>query len=110
MPVDLVAVDRGPLTGSVSDEGETRGRDMYVVSAPVPGRMRRIELEVGDPVVANSVLLGALLGTKIVPVPLERIRRTLADHVPGKLLAANLEALDIGYGIAVQDEYSIQFA
>lgn len=70
----------------------------------------RIARSVGDPVVANSVLLGALLGTKIVPVPLERVRRTLADHVPGKLLAANLEALDIGYGIAVQDEYSIQFA
>ncbi len=70
----------------------------------------RIARSVGDPVVANTVLLGALLGTKAVPVPLERIRRTLADRVPPKLLAANLEALDIGYGIAVQDEYSIQFA
>jgi len=70
----------------------------------------RIARSVGDPVVANSVLLGALLGTKVVPVPLERIRRTLAEHVPAKLLAANLEALDIGYGIAVQDQYSIQFA
>jgi indolepyruvate ferredoxin oxidoreductase beta subunit len=70
----------------------------------------RIARSVGDPVVANSVLLGALLGTKVVPVPLERVRRTLAEHVPAKLLAANLEALDIGYGIAVQDEYSIQFA
>jgi len=70
----------------------------------------RIARSIGDPVVANSVLLGALLGTKVVPVPLERVRRALAEHVPAKLLAANLEALDIGYGIAVQDEYSIQFA
>jgi indolepyruvate ferredoxin oxidoreductase beta subunit len=70
----------------------------------------RIARSIGDPVVANSVLLGALLGTKVVPIPLERVRRALAEHVPAKLLAANLEALDIGYGIAVQDEYSIQFA
>jgi len=44
----------------VSDEGETRVRDMYVVSAPVPGRMRRIELEVGDPVVADQTLVARI--------------------------------------------------
>jgi HlyD family secretion protein len=60
VPVDLVAVDRGPLTVSVSDEGETRVRDMYVVSAPIPGRMRRIELEVGDPVVADETLVARI--------------------------------------------------
>jgi HlyD family secretion protein len=60
VPVDLVAVDRGPLTVSVSDEGETRVRDMYVVSAPIPGRMRRIELEVGDPVVADQTLVARI--------------------------------------------------
>jgi HlyD family secretion protein len=60
VPVDLVAVDRGPLAVSVSDEGETRVRDMYVVSAPVPGRMRRIELEVGDPVVADQTLVARI--------------------------------------------------
>jgi HlyD family secretion protein len=60
VPVDLVAVDRGPLTVSVSDDGETRVRDMYVVSAPVPGRMRRIELEVGDPVVADQTLVARI--------------------------------------------------
>jgi HlyD family secretion protein len=60
VPVDLVAVDRGPLTVSVSDEGETRVRDLYVVSAPVPGRMRRIELEVGDRVVADETLVARI--------------------------------------------------
>ncbi len=60
VPVDLVAVDRGPLTVSVSDEGETRVRDMYVVSAPVPGRMQRIELEAGDAVVADQTLVARI--------------------------------------------------
>lgn len=70
----------------------------------------RIARSVGNEIVASSVLLGALLGTKTVPVPLERVRKSLVEHVPPKLVAANLEALDIGYGIAIQDEYSIQFA
>jgi len=60
VPVDLVAVDRGPLVVTVSDEGETRVRDMYVVSAPVPGRMRRIELEAGDEVVADSTIVARI--------------------------------------------------
>ena len=70
----------------------------------------RIARSVGSEIVANSVLLGALMGTKVVPLPLEAVRKALVAHVPAKLAAANLEALDIGYGIAIQDEYSIQFA
>jgi len=58
--VDVVTVDRGPLLVSVSDEGETRVRDMYVVSAPVPGLMRRIELEAGDTVVADQTLVARI--------------------------------------------------
>jgi HlyD family secretion protein len=58
--VDVIAVDRGPLTVSVSDEGETRVRDVYVVSAPVPGLMRRISLEVGDEVIADQTVVARI--------------------------------------------------
>ena len=58
--VDLVVVDRGPLTVSVSDEGETRVRDMYVVSAPVPGLMRRVDLDVGDAVTADETVVARI--------------------------------------------------
>ena len=58
--VDLVVADRGPLAVSVSDEGETRVRDMYVVSSPVPGRMRRVELEAGDPVIADKTVVAQI--------------------------------------------------
>ena len=58
--VDLVTAERGPLMVSVSDEGETRVRDMYVVSAPVPGLMRRIELEAGDGVVADETVVARI--------------------------------------------------
>lgn len=46
--VDVASVTRGPLQVSVIEEGKTRVIDRYVVSAPVAGYVRRVELEVGD--------------------------------------------------------------
>ena len=54
---DFATVARGPLEVTVDEEGQTRVRDRYVVSAPVPGRMERIELEPGDPVIARKTVL-----------------------------------------------------
>lgn len=48
--VEVAAVVSGPLLVTVDDEGETRIRHRFVVSAPVGGRVERIELEPGDPV------------------------------------------------------------
>jgi HlyD family secretion protein len=49
-PVDQAAVSRGPLVVTIDEEGTTRVRDRFVVSAPVAGRVLRIQLEPGDPV------------------------------------------------------------
>ena len=53
VPVDFVTAERGPLVVTVGDEGETRVRDVFVLSAPVTGFMRRIDLDVGDQLVAD---------------------------------------------------------
>jgi HlyD family secretion protein len=58
--VDVVSVERGPMRVTVSDEGETRVRDEFVVSAPIPGLMRRIELKVGDPVEAQKTVIARI--------------------------------------------------
>src|SRR5687768_8179363 len=58
--VDIVAAERGSLVVTVDDEGETRVRDVYVVSAPVAGRMRRIELRAGDAVDAVDTIVAAI--------------------------------------------------
>lgn len=60
VPVDFAVVAAGPLQVSISDEGETRVRDIFVVSAPVPGLMRRIALEAGDEVVAGKTLVARI--------------------------------------------------
>jgi len=48
LAVDVATVSRGPLVVTVDEEGRTRVRERYVVSAPVAGRVLRIELEPGD--------------------------------------------------------------
>ncbi|MBS2027600.1 MAG: efflux RND transporter periplasmic adaptor subunit [Deltaproteobacteria bacterium] len=56
VPVEVGKVTRGPLHVSVEDEGKTRIRERYVVSAPIAGTMARIELEPGAPVEPGTVL------------------------------------------------------
>ncbi len=55
-PVDVVRIGRGGLQVSLEEEGKTRVRHRYVVSAPVAGRVLRIELEPGDRVVAGETV------------------------------------------------------
>ncbi len=57
IPADFAHVTRGDLTVTIDDEGETRVKSVYVVSAPVAGRVERIELEVGDEVIAGETVL-----------------------------------------------------
>lgn len=57
VPADFADVARGSLQVTVNEEGRTRVRDRFVVSAPLPGRMQRIELEPGDPVVARKTVV-----------------------------------------------------
>lgn len=56
-PVDVAPVSRGPLRVTLDEEGETRVRDRFVVSAPFTGRVLRIELEPGELVRSGDVLV-----------------------------------------------------
>ncbi|WP_436714415.1 HlyD family efflux transporter periplasmic adaptor subunit [Roseiconus lacunae] len=55
-PIEVEAVK--PIVGSIAitveDDGETRIRERYVLSAPVTGKMLRVELHAGDPVTAGE--------------------------------------------------------
>jgi HlyD family secretion protein len=55
--VDVATVKRGALQVTVDEEGKTRVVDRFVISAPVPGYVRRIELKVGDAVKREDVLV-----------------------------------------------------
>jgi HlyD family secretion protein len=57
VPVDRVAVQRGTLRVTIDEEGMTRIRERYIVSAPVAGRLQRVDLEPGDPVAGRRTVL-----------------------------------------------------
>lgn len=50
VPVESAVIDKGPLLVVVEEEGKTRIKDVYTVSAPVTGKVVRVMLEAGDAV------------------------------------------------------------
>lgn len=59
--VDLGTVDRGPVVVTVRNRAVASVHDRYDVSAPVGGRLQRIEVEVGDQVRARETVVARLL-------------------------------------------------
>jgi HlyD family secretion protein len=59
--VDVATVSRGPLVVTIDEEGETRVHHRFVVSAPVAGRILRIELRPGDRVVKGETIVARML-------------------------------------------------
>jgi HlyD family secretion protein len=91
--VDVAYAGRGPLQVTIDEEGETRVRDRFVVSAPVAGRVDRIELEPGDPIVRGETVLA-----RIAPAP-----PTLLDPRAQAELRAGLQAAQATVGVAKAD-------
>ena len=79
VPVDLAVIERGELTVTIDGDGQTRVREVYAVSAPLSGRVLRIERHVGDKVVANETLLATIQPGD--PTFLDRRARAQAEAV-----------------------------
>ncbi len=77
--VEVSKATRGPMRVTVNEDGETRAHDRFVVAAPIPGRMLRIELEEGDAIRANQVVV------RIEPLPLNQQQR---EEVLGRVESA----------------------
>ncbi|HMA29264.1 MAG TPA: efflux RND transporter periplasmic adaptor subunit [Thermoanaerobaculia bacterium] len=71
VPVDLGRSDRGSVVVTVDEEGKTRVVDRFVVSAPVPGRLSRLEVHEGDTLTRGDVV------ARLDPLPLDA--RTRAE-------------------------------
>ena len=75
--VDGATVTRGPLEVTVNEDGRTRIREKYVISAPLAGQLQRVALNPGDPVKASETLLATILPTS--PDLLDPRNRTAAE-------------------------------
>lgn len=52
----VAKVTRGPLLVEIVEDGVTRVRERYVVTAPITGTLRRVKLKAGDPVKKGEIV------------------------------------------------------
>jgi HlyD family secretion protein len=60
VPVDAAVISRGPLTVTVDEEGKTRIRQVYAVSAPITGKLQRLALQAGDLVTKDETVVAII--------------------------------------------------
>jgi HlyD family secretion protein len=58
--VDLAKASKGEVEVTVDEDGKTRIREKYIVSAPLAGRVLRINMDPGDKVIADDTLLATI--------------------------------------------------
>ena len=54
-------------------------------------------MELNAPIVTNIIMIGALVGTELLPLALEDIQESIKEMFPPSKVDLNLEALDKGY-------------
>ena len=98
VPVDLATIARGTVEVTVDEEGVTRIRDVYTVSAPVAGRLLRSTREAGDWVMAGESPVAV-----IRPQP-----PSILDSRARAELEANLRAAEAALGLARAEQHRAQ--
>jgi len=63
--VDVARANVGPMQVTVDEEGKTRVRDRFVITAPAAGRVERIPLHTGDVVQPGTLV------ARLYPAPLD---------------------------------------
>lgn len=105
--VETAIVTRGAFRKTVDEDGKTRVRDRYVVSAPVPGRLLRVELKAGTPV-APGTLLARLAPAAPAPLDarteLEYRERLGAAEATRQQAAASIERASVALEQARTEE------
>jgi len=59
--VDMGKAKRAPMVVTIDEEAKTRVRDAYMVSAPIAGRLQRVEVEPGDAVEGGVTTIARML-------------------------------------------------
>ena len=88
MPVETARATRGILRATVNEEGKTRIKQRYLISAPLTGQLRRLPFKAGAEVQAEQTVLGVI--DPLSPAMLDARARALAE-ARRDTAAANLE-------------------
>jgi HlyD family secretion protein len=105
-PVDVVGVQRGPLVQRFEEEGRTQLPRRWVLSAPIAGTLRRIDLLQGDPVRAGQVLAQIEPSQAVLLDPANRARllaEEQAAQASAQAAGQRLAAAQADAGLASRD-------
>ncbi|KAB2851108.1 MAG: HlyD family efflux transporter periplasmic adaptor subunit [Hyphomicrobiaceae bacterium] len=75
--VDIATLARGDMLVTVDEEGKTHIKNLYVVSSPLAGKLRRLPIDPGDSVVKNETVLAVIEPTS--PLFLDARSRKVAE-------------------------------
>src|SRR5262245_3149585 len=105
--VDVAQASRGPLRVTVDEDGKTRIKERYIVSAPLAGRLQRITLRAGERVSAGETMLAVLEPGD--PALLDERGRAEADarvkaaEATRKQAVPKLERARIAYDLSIRE-------
>ena len=102
--VDFAQVTKGPLLVTVDEEGKTRIKDVYTVSAPISGKLVRLSLEAGDRV-KKDVTTVAIIEPNAPPFLDVRALRELEAQIEASKAAVALAEAEVR-----QAESELEFA
>ncbi|MEI6785255.1 MAG: efflux RND transporter periplasmic adaptor subunit [Verrucomicrobiota bacterium] len=100
LPVETAHAVVGPLRATVNEEGKTRIKQRYLVTAPVAGQLRRIPFKAGAEVRAGETVLAVI--DPLSPTLLDARTRTTAEARRDTALA-NLEKVRAGQHFAANE-------
>lgn len=102
MMVDMGTVTRGPMNVTIDEEGRSRVRNAYIISTPVAGRLLRVQVDPGDPVVLGDTVVAHMRPSN--PVALDvRTRKQASTAVDGAKAASQVARADLKATVANRD-------
>jgi HlyD family secretion protein len=108
VPVETATVERGPMAVSIESRGETRVVDRFVITAPVSGRVARIDLREGAVIAQGDVV------ARIAPMPIdprqreEGEARAAAADATRREAAAAVSAAESAWGLARRERERVE--
>lgn len=100
VPVETATVTVGPLRTSVNEEGKTRIKHRFIVSAPVTGQLRRIPFKPGAEVVVNQTIVAII--DPLASSPLDP-RSRITTEARRDAAAANVEKARAAHTFAASE-------
>ena len=97
--VEVAGLRKGPLLVTVDEEGKTRIKDVYTVSAPITGKLVRLSLEAGDRVKKDVTEVAII--EPMAPAFLDvRARRELEAQIEAAKAAVALSEAEVSQAAA----------